>query len=346
MICTMKELLADADKHGRAVGGFNVANMESVMGAIRAAEEMDTPIILQIAEKRMGYSPVEYIAPMMVEAARTAGVRVAVHLDHGKSREMIKRTLEYGFTSVMFDGSDETLEENIRLTRQIAEMAKPYGATVEAELGVVGGNEGSGDHQVLYTDVKEAERFAREAGMDALAIAIGNAHGHYKGVPNLNFDVLRNIAGRVSVPLVLHGGTGITDEQFREAICCGIRKINIATANFDALTKGAADYLAESKEHNYFELNEQMVQRLEAAREMGLGLRYVARFDANGKARVGVEAVREDHPLASLLPCDNVFAIESRWYRDNPLVIRGPGAGRDVTAGAIQSDINRLAQLL
>ena len=151
MICTMKELLADADKHGRAVGGFNVANMESVMGAIRAAEEMDTPIILQIAEKRMGYSPVEYIAPMMVEAARTAGVRVAVHLDHGKSREMIKRTLEYGFTSVMFDGSDETLEENIRLTRQIAEMAKPYGATVEAELGVVGGNEGSGDHQVLYT---------------------------------------------------------------------------------------------------------------------------------------------------------------------------------------------------
>lgn len=260
MICTMKELLADADKHGRAVGGFNVANMESVMGAIRAAEEMDTPIILQIAEKRMGYSPVEYIAPMMVEAARTAGVRVAVHLDHGKSREMIKRTLEYGFTSAMFDGSDETLEENIRLTRQIAEMAKPYGATVEAELGVVGGNEGSGDHQVLYTDVKEAERFAREAGMDALAIAIGNAHGHYKGVPNLNFDVLRNIAGRVSVPLVLHGGTGITDEQFREAICCGIRKINIATANFDALTKGAADYLAESKEHNYFELNEQMVR--------------------------------------------------------------------------------------
>ncbi|MEN1586036.1 bifunctional aspartate kinase/homoserine dehydrogenase II, partial [Pseudomonas aeruginosa] len=93
------------------------------------------------------------------------------------------------------------------------------------------------------------------------------------------------------------------------------------------------------------ELNEQMVQRLEAAREMGLVLRYVARFDANGKARVGVEAVREDHPLASLLPCDNVFAIESRWYRDNPLVIRGPGAGRDVTAGAIQSDINRLAQL-
>ena len=96
--------------------------------------------------------------------------------------------------------------------------------------------------------------------MDALAIAIGNAHGHYKGVPTLNFDVLRNIAGRVSVPLVLHGGTGITDEQFREAICCGIRKINIATANFDALTKGAADYLAESKEHNYFELNEQMVR--------------------------------------------------------------------------------------
>ncbi len=105
---------------------------------------------------------------------------------------------------------------------------------------------------------------------------------------------------------------------------------------------GSIDHFFENGD----ELNEQMVQRLEAAREMGLVLRYVARFDANGKARVGVEAVREDHPLASLLPCDNVFAIESRWYRDNPLVIRGPGAGRDVTAGAIQSDINRLAQLL
>lgn len=260
MICTMKELLEEADKHGQAVGGFNVANMESVMGAIQAAEEMDTPIILQVAEKRMGYSPVEYIAPMMVEAARTAGVKIAVHLDHGKSPEMIKRTLEYGFTSVMFDGSDKPLEENIRLTNQIAELAKGYGATVEAELGVVGGNEGDGERRVLYTDVKEAERFAKEAKIDALAIAIGNAHGHYKGIPALNFDVLRTIAGRVQVPLVLHGGTGITDEQFRRAVSCGIRKINIATANFDALTKGAADYLTENSEYNYFDLNEQMVR--------------------------------------------------------------------------------------
>lgn len=259
MICTMKELLAEADEYGRAVGGFNVANMESVMGVIQAAEEMDTPVILQVAEKRMGYSPVEYIAPMMVEAARTAGVRIAVHLDHGKSPEMIKKTLDYGFTSVMFDGSDGPLEENIRLTNLIAEAAGPYGATVEAELGVVGGNEGDGEHQVLYTDAAEAERFAHEAKMDALAIAIGNAHGHYRGIPKLNFDVLRDIAGRVDVPLVLHGGTGITDEQFREAIHCGIRKINIATANFDAMTKGAADYLAGDGEHNYFELNEQMV---------------------------------------------------------------------------------------
>lgn len=260
LICTMKELLDEAVSKGQAVGGFNVANMESAMGVVRAAEELGTPVILQIAEKRMSHSPIEYMAPMMVEAAKSAKVGVAVHLDHGKTMEVIHRSLEYGFTSVMFDGSDYPLEENIRLTNQVCGLAQRYGATVEAELGVVGGNEGDGDQTANCTDMAEAVLFSREARMDALAIAIGNAHGHYGGVPSLNMGVLREVSAKVDVPLVLHGGTGITDAQFRECIGYGIRKINIATANFDAMTRGAGDYLRMEGDHDYFGMNEAMVR--------------------------------------------------------------------------------------
>lgn len=262
MICTMKELLDDAVQTGKAVGGFNVANMECIAGVIRAAQEMNTPVILQIAEKRMEHSPLEYMGPMMVEAAKAAKVKVAVHLDHGKSMDVVRKALEYGFTSVMFDGSDYSLKDNIRLTNQVYETARLFNATVEAELGVLGGNEGDGEHQVLCTDVAEAIQFADEANIDALAIAIGNAHGHYQGQPKLQMEVLRAVASRIQVPLVLHGGTGISDKQFWECISSGIRKINIATANFDAIVNGAADYLKQNVEHNYFGLNESMTNHV------------------------------------------------------------------------------------
>lgn len=255
----MKTLLERADKENRAVGAFSVGNMEMVMGAVRAAEETNTPIILQIAEKRLLNSPLELMAPMMVSAAKNSKVDIAVHLDHGLTLDCIKKSLDFGFTSVMLDLSLLPLEENIEKTKEVVALAKKTGATVEAELGVVGGNEGdTEEHVITCTDPLTAKRFCEETGIDCLAVAIGNAHGNYPVLPSLRFDVLEEINNTVSVPLVLHGGTGITAQMFRKAISLGIRKINIATASFDCLAKYAKAYSDSTDEPDYFALSAQM----------------------------------------------------------------------------------------
>ncbi len=260
-LVTMKKLLEQASKERRGVGAFSVGNMEMVKGAVQAAEEMNTPIILQIAEVRLPHSPLALMGPMMVQAAKEAKVDVAVHLDHGLTVETVKKALELGFTSVMFDSSNYSFEENIERTKEVAELAKGYGATVEAELGLVGGSEdGSEDHGIRCTDPEDAKIFCERTGIDALAVAIGNAHGNYPVAPTLAFDVLEEIEKRTEVPLVLHGGSGITDDDFRRAISLGIVKVNIATASFNQLTKRAEEYFQTEGAHNYFKLNEAMVQ--------------------------------------------------------------------------------------
>lgn len=260
-LVTMKALLEQASRENRGVGAFSVGNMEMVKGAVKAAEELETPIILQIAEVRLKHSPLALMGPMMVQAAKEAKVNVAVHLDHGLTIETVKRALELGFTSVMFDSSTYPFEENIERTRQVVNLAKRYGATVEAELGLVGGSEdGSCDHGIRCTDPDDAKIFCERTGIDALAVAIGNAHGDYPAAPKLAFDVLERIHENTNVPLVLHGGSGITDEDFQKAISLGIVKVNIATASFHRLTKRAEEYLRTETAHNYFDLNEAMVQ--------------------------------------------------------------------------------------
>ncbi|MBE5979393.1 MAG: class II aldolase [Paenibacillaceae bacterium] len=257
----MKDLLNQASEQNRAVGAFSVGNLEMIKGAIKAAEEMNTPIILQIAEVRLPHSPLSLMGPMMVEAARNAKVEIAVHLDHGKTIGVLRQALEYGFTSVMMDGSTLPFEENINKTLEAARLAKEYGATVEAELGLVGGSEdGSTDEGIRCTNPEDAKVFCKKTGVDALAVAIGNAHGNYPVAPRLAFDVLKAIDEKTDVPLVLHGGTGITPEDFRKAVGLGIRKINIATASFDSLTREAEKYLKSEGRHDYFGLNEAMVQ--------------------------------------------------------------------------------------
>ncbi len=261
MLVSMKKLLERAEDKNCAVGAFSVGNMEMVIGAIRAAQDTQTPIILQIAEKRLKNSPLELMAPMMVSAAKNANVDVAVHLDHGLTLDCIKKALVYGFTSVMLDCSLKPLNENIETTKEVVRLAREYGATVEAELGVVGGNEGdTEDHIITCTDPKVAKHFCKETGIDALAVAIGNAHGNYPVLPELRFDVLEEIYNQTDIPLVLHGGTGITAEMFRRAISLGIRKINIATASFDSLTAYAKAYLTDNLNSDYFSLSEKMIQ--------------------------------------------------------------------------------------
>lgn len=257
----MKDLLKRAEEKNIGCGAFSVGNMEMVKGAIRAAEELNTSIILQIAEVRLKNSPLHLMGPMMVQAAKEAKVDVAVHLDHGLTFETVDKALELGFTSVMLDASILPFEENIAKVKTVVEKARKYGATVEAELGLVGGSEdGSCDHGIRCTDPDDAVVYARETGIDALAVAIGNAHGNYPVAPTLAFDVLEKIHEKVDIPLVLHGGSGITDKDFQRAISLGIRKVNIATASFNSLTAHVEKYMASTDKHNFFDLNEAMVQ--------------------------------------------------------------------------------------
>ncbi|MCI9633826.1 MAG: class II aldolase [Ruminococcus sp.] len=261
-LVTMKTLLELAQAERRGVGAFSVGNMEMVKGAVQAAEELGTPIILQIAEVRLKHSPLHLMGPMMVQAAKEAEVDIAVHLDHGLTIGTVRQALELGFTSVMYDRSTHPFEENIGRTREVAEMAKAYGATVEAELGLVGGSEdGSCDHGIRCTDPRDAKIFCERTGVDALAVAIGNAHGNYPVAPKLAFDVLEQIhAETEGLPLVLHGGSGITDEDFQTAIRKGIVKVNIATASFNRLMERTEEYMQTEGAHNYFSLNEAMVR--------------------------------------------------------------------------------------
>lgn len=255
MLVNMRDLLADAKKGNYAVGSFSVANMEMVLGVLKAAEELNAPVILQIAEVRLKQSPLALIGLLMVAAAENAKTPVAVHFDHGKTAEKIHEALEIGFTSVMFDGSHLPIDENIAQTKSIIEMAKEYDAAVEAEIGCVGGSEdGSEDIAINCTNPADAVKFTQETGVDALAIAIGNAHGNYKSTPKLRFDILEECAKLVDIPLVLHGGTGISPDDFVKCSKTGIKKINIATATFDAVENSVRNCYNENNIKGYYDL--------------------------------------------------------------------------------------------
>ncbi|CAM3885115.1 class II aldolase [Aeromicrobium ponti] len=277
----MKGILDHAEENQYGVGAFSVANMEMVIGAVKAAEELRSPLILQIAEVRLKHSPLHLIGPMMVAAAKKAAVPVAVHLDHGLTEETIREALNLGFSSIMYDGSHHPLEENISVTQKMAAIARSYGATVEAEIGQVGGSEdGSVDLEVLITSTEEAKRFANETGIDALAIAIGNAHGVYKGEPSLRIDRLQEINEEVEIPLVLHGGSGISQEDFRTCITQGIRKINVATSTFNNVVDRVNE---DAPFMDYFTYHEKVI---DAAAENVK--RHMLMFQSNGRVEGGV----------------------------------------------------------
>jgi fructose-bisphosphate aldolase, class II len=228
-----------------------------IMGAVHAAEELRSLLILQIAEVRLKHSPLPIIGSAIVAAAINASVPVAVHFDHGLTEEKIREALEIGFSSIMYDGSHHHFEKNITETEKMAGIAREYGATVEAEIGQVGGSEdGSVDLEVLITSTEQAVRFAAETGIDALAIAIGNAHGVYKGEPNLRIYRLEEINSLVEIPLVLHGGSGISETDFRTCITHGIRKINVATATFNSVVYSVN---SQAPFKDYFSYHESVV---------------------------------------------------------------------------------------
>ncbi len=251
----MSTLLKKAKEGGYAVGSFSVSNMEMVLGVLKAVEETKSPAILQIAEVRLNHSPLEIIGPLMVAAAKNCSMPVAVHFDHGKTTKKIKQALDIGFTSVMLDGSHLPFEKNAKITAETKLLAAEYGADCEGEIGCVGGSEdGSEDIAINCTSPAQALEFYKKTNVDALAVAIGNAHGNYKQAPKLRFDILEETANLVEVPLVLHGGTGILPEDFKKCIKLGINKINIATATFDSVENSVRTAYEDGAIKGYYDL--------------------------------------------------------------------------------------------
>lgn len=248
-LVTTKKMLEDARRNGYAVGAFNVENLEMVMAVVAAAEELRAPVILQTTPSTVRYSSLDYLKAMVKVAARGAGVPVAIHLDHGESFDMAMAALRAGYTSVMIDGSHSVFEENVALTLRVAQAARAMGVPVEAELGKVGGKEDDTDGgDGGYTVPAEAAEFAVRTGVDSLAVAIGTAHGVYKGIPRLDVDRLSQIAALVDIPLVLHGASGVPDDAVRDCISRGVAKVNFATELRIAYSNGVKAALAKDPE--------------------------------------------------------------------------------------------------
>lgn len=237
-LVTLREVLTHAQANHYAVGSFNSVDVNMLRGLIAAAEQERSPIIINLGQGQFRFTPPEIIAPVMIKMAQEASVPVVIHLDHGKSVETCIRALRLGFSSVMYDGSALPFAENLRNTQEVIRIASYYGASVEAEIGKVGNAE-TGDTDTLaqageqaednLTRPQEAQTFMAQATPDALAVAFGTAHGIYVGEPIIDFVRLREIRATVDVPLVMHGGSGLSDDVYREAIACGVSKINYFT---------------------------------------------------------------------------------------------------------------------
>lgn len=249
MLITLEEILEIAEKEKCAIGSFNTPNMTSVKAVITAAEELNRPVILMHAQvhEEMGLCKIEEIAPIMKMFAERAKVPVCTHLDHGEDLDYIEKGLELGFTSVMYDGSNLDADVNLANTKIAVEMAKRFGASVEAEIGSMGARESGtgGSDESVYTDPDAAKAFAKETGIDALACAFGTAHGLYLKAPRLDFARLEKINALTDIPLVMHGGSGVSDEDYRRVISLGVRKINYYT--YMAKAGGAAVEKMEDK---------------------------------------------------------------------------------------------------
>ena len=256
MLVNLKEILKIAEEEKNAVGMFNATGFDSLQAVIGAAEELNRPVIIAHAEVHNVYNDISFVGPAMIAAAQNAKVPVCVHLDHGTSTQMIYRALRIGFTSVMIDASALAYEENLRLTKEITEISHAMGVSVEAELGrLVTGESGSTEianakPEDFYTDPEEAKAFCEATGIDALAIAFGTAHGFYKSQPKLDFGVAEKCAASTGLPLVMHGGSGVSEEGFRKAIASGIRKINYYSYMSKAGYMAAKEYI-ESGRSNY-----------------------------------------------------------------------------------------------
>lgn len=277
-LVTSEQMLLDAQKGGYAVGAFNVENMEMVKAVIAAAEELQAPVMLQTTPSTVKYGTLETYFGIVAAEAGKASVPVCLHLDHGSSFELAVQAIKAGYTSVMIDGSHESFEDNIAVSKKVVDVAKACGIPVEAELGKVGGKEDDLEADAdTNTDPVEAKEFAERTGVSSLAIAIGTAHGFYAGTPVLDKERVSEIRKVVSVPLVLHGASGLSDEDVRECVQRGMCKVNFATELRVAYTDAGKKLLAEKPDT--FDPKKLGVAGMEAVKELVMGRMKVCGCD-------------------------------------------------------------------
>ena len=243
-LSTTVKMLKDVQTAGKAIGAFNIENMEMAHAVISAAAEMNSPVILQATSGTAKFAPLRVYTAMVTALAQKATISVALHMDHS-NESLVLQALEAGFTSVMYDGSKESYEVNMNRTKAMVEAAAPLNVPVEAELGSVGGKEDDIEAEIIYTDPQMAAEFVAYTGVDSLAIAIGTAHGIYKDTPKLDIERLKAIRKQVSVPLVLHGASGLSSQDLQSCIRAGICKINFATDLRVAYSDGIKDYFKQ-----------------------------------------------------------------------------------------------------
>lgn len=252
MLVSGKDILLHAQKNNYAVGAFNINNMEIIQAIASAAGDLKAPVIIQASQGGIKYAGIEYISTLGKMAAEIVDVPVALHLDHGTDFDQVMLCLRHGFSSVMIDGSRFPLEENIAFTKRVVDIAHPLGVSVEAELGKIGGTEDNvvvDERDATFTDPDEAQRFVEETGVDSLAIAVGTAHGVYKGEPKLDFDRISAIRNIIDIPLVLHGSSGVPEEALKKAIPLGINKINIDTDLRIAFANGVREFVEKNPDN-------------------------------------------------------------------------------------------------
>lgn len=243
-LVTTEKMLCNAQKHHYAIGAFNVENMEMAQAVIAAAEELQAPVILQTTPSTINYASLPLYFANIATLARESCVPVAIHLDHGNSFSLCARALRAGYTSVMIDGSKLPLEENIALTKQVADMCSAAGVPVEGEIGRVGGKEDDTESaDIGYTIPEEAVRFEKESGLFSMAVGVGTAHGFYTETPVLNRELISTLRKILCSPMVLHGASGLSEEDIRDCICRGICKVNFATELRAAYTQGVKQVL-------------------------------------------------------------------------------------------------------
>ena len=282
MLVNLNDVLLDAQKNHYGVGLFNTTDSDMLEAVISAAEELRSPVIIGTAEVLLPYGDLPLIAPSMLYAAKHASVPVVVHYDHGLTFERCLQALKLGFSSIMFDGSANDMEQNLKETAEMVKIAHAFGATVEGEIGHVGSAD-VGDNEVsdMYTTPEEAKAFVDATGVDALAVAIGTAHGAYKSRPKLDIGRLQQISSTIPTPLVLHGGSGLSDDDFRNTIKNGVAKINIYTDLCVCAEKMMKEFATEGTMgmNGYLTVRNKKVEAMKAET-----MKKMLLFGSNGKA--------------------------------------------------------------